>query len=242
MRFSIVTVALNAAKTLPATLQSVSEQRFDSFEHILWDGGSTDETLAIARSFPHVKIVEGRDRGIADAMNKGAAHAQGEFLLHLHADDLLAHPEVLHYVDTTLRLHPALSWVYGLVDVIDEKGTLLRRPPLVPFEAKRLRKYNIIPHPATFVSRALFERMGGFDPDLCYAMDYDLWLRLSSVEQPLLLPTVLAHFREHGGSLSTSEPRRLNDEVYKVRNRYTRGLWEKWRSYRTWKRRGKCTS
>ena len=72
MRFSIITVALNAEAYLRETLESTREQQFTDFEHILWDGGSQDKTLEIASSFPHVKIHRGRDGGLSEAMNKGA--------------------------------------------------------------------------------------------------------------------------------------------------------------------------
>ncbi|MFT5319366.1 MAG: glycosyltransferase involved in cell wall biosynthesis, partial [Chlamydiales bacterium] len=124
MRFSIITITFNSEKFLEYTLQSIAEQDFTDYEHLIWDGGSTDKTLEIARSFPHVKIYEGKDKGISDAMNKGGMLAQGEFLLHLHSDDLLAHPTVLSKVDTFFRQHPQSSWGYGQAEIINSKGKL----------------------------------------------------------------------------------------------------------------------
>ena len=199
--------------------------------------GSRDRTVEIARSFDHVKVIEGRDSGIADAMNRAAKYAQGEFLIYLHADDLFAHSRVLHMADRIINMHPSVEWFYGKAHIIDEEGALLRETPYEPFSAKRLRKYNFITHPATVLSRSLFEQVGGFQPDLKYCMDYDLWLRLSQYSLPLAFPTLFACFREHCHSLSTSEPLCVADEAYKVRNRYVRSLYERFRSYRTWKKR-----
>lgn len=235
MRFSIITITYNAQAYLADTLESLLSQDFTDYEHLIWDGGSTDQTLAIAREFP-VKIYEGKDRGIADAMNKGAFLAKGDYLLHLHADDLLAHERVLSFIDTCLKQHPS-GWLYGRADVIDANGKRLRTTPYIPFEEKRLRKYNMITHPATIVSRELFMSVEGFNPNLNYCMDYDLWIRLAQVTKPFALDAVLAFFREHDHSCSTREPLAVADEAYKVRNSYVRFPWERWKSYRTWKKR-----
>ncbi len=64
MRFSLITITYNSERYLKQTLQSVAEQEFKDFEHILWDGGSRDGTLEIARQFPHVTIYQGADSGI----------------------------------------------------------------------------------------------------------------------------------------------------------------------------------
>jgi glycosyltransferase involved in cell wall biosynthesis len=237
MRFSVLTVTFNAAKFLRQTLHSVANQKGVEFEHILWDGGSKDKTLEIARSFSHVKILEGTDNGIGDAMNRAAAHAKGEFFLHLHADDFLAHESVLLMVDRVLRLHPHLEWVYGKAHFIDAQDTFLRTTSYEPFSAKRLRKYNFITHPATIVSASLFKKVGGFHADLRYCMDYDLWLRLSRFTTPFALATPLAYFRQHNSSISTRQPLRVTDEAYQVRNRYTASFYERLRSYLTWKKR-----
>jgi glycosyltransferase involved in cell wall biosynthesis len=239
MKFSIITVTFNAEAYLEQTLLSVAEQKFTDYEHIIWDGGSADRTLEIARSFPRVTLYEGQDEGIADAMNRGAAFASGDFLLHLHADDFLVSSQALAIVDNALRLHPQADWLYGRVNVIDSKGEYKRTTPFEAFSFARLRRYNFISHPATFIRRTLFEKVGGFQKSLKYCMDYDLWLRLAAQTKAFALPSVLASFREHPFSLSTSEPIKVADEAYQVRNLYVATLYERYRSYRTWKKRCK---
>ena len=239
MRFCVVTITYNAEKFLAQTLDSVATQEGVEFEHILWDGGSSDATLDIISRYPHIKLFQGKDQGIADAMNKGAAHASGDFLLHLHADDLLSHSNSLLMVERTLKQHPTLKWLYGKVEVIDEAGQALYVTPYEAYSYKRLCRYNFISHPATFVKRGLFEKVGGFRSSLRYCMDYDLWLRLAKTTCPMALNTSLAYFRQHSGSLSTSEPHEVADEAYQVRNVYVRSLYERYRSYRTWKKRKK---
>lgn len=238
MRFTIITVARNAERYLQEALQSVASQDFSNYEHLFWDGGSTDRTLEIARQFPHLTLYEGRDRGIADAMNQAAARARGDYLLFLHGDDRFAHGRVLAFLDTAIKQYRR-RWLYGRVGEMDEGGQILRWSAFAPFSHRKLRRYNLIPHPAACIERALFEEVGGYDPELRLAMDYDLWLRLAKIEEPLALGAVLAHFRIHEQSLSSALPLAVADEAYAVRNRYVETLWERFRSYRTWKRRRK---
>lgn len=236
MKLSVITVTFNAEAHIEQTLKSVASQSYSHVEHIIWDGGSRDQTLEIAARYP-VTIYKGKDEGISDAMNKGAAKATGDFLIHLHADDCFAHDKVLDYIATTLVQHPCFDWLYGMATIIDGRGQFVRQTPFEHYSFKRLCKYNFITHPATVVSRKLFEKVGGFDTSLKYCMDYDLWLRLSKISAPFALYTPLACFREHEGSLSTSHPSGVADEAYHVRGRYLTSPIEKIRSYRTWKKR-----
>lgn len=236
MRFSIITITYNAEAYLNETLTSVISQTFTDYEHIIWDGGSTDNTLNIIKSYPHVKLYQGKDLGISDAMNKGASFAKGQFLLHLHADDLLAHPNALLFADSALKMHPEAYWLYGLVNIIDEKGIKKSETRFSPYSYKKLKKYNCISHPATFISRQLFEKSGGFDTSLRYCMDYDMWLKIGKEAPGIAVPIVFSSFREHASSLSTSLPREVAKEAYAVRNRYC-NLLERYRSKKTYMRR-----
>ena len=96
MRVSVVTVCFNASETIENTLASVAAQSHPDVEHIIVDGGSTDDTLAIVARFPHVsRVVSEQDDGLYDAMNKGWQLASGEFVGWLNADDMLAAPDSL---------------------------------------------------------------------------------------------------------------------------------------------------
>ncbi|MEZ5315080.1 MAG: glycosyltransferase family 2 protein [Chlamydiales bacterium] len=237
MKFSVITITRNSETYLSKTLTSVAQQTFLNYEHIIWDGGSVDQTLNIASSFSNITLYQGQDEGISDAMNRSAALAKGEFLIYLHADDLLVHSQVLNMVDRILTLHPTFHWLYGRANFIDFQGKIRHTTPYEPFTFKRLRRYNFITHPATFVRRSLFQKVGGFRKDLHYCMDYDLWLRIAATGNfPLALSTILACFRQHPSSRSTHQPIQVANEAYHVRNRYV-NLFERYRSYLTWKKR-----
>jgi glycosyltransferase involved in cell wall biosynthesis len=168
---------MNSAGTIRRMLESIRQQTFCQFEHIVCDGGSTDGTLAILEEYSGrypMKYLSGPDTGIADAMNKGVALARGKYVLFIHADDELAGPEVLQRAHTLLR---------------QEECDIYSFPVVVPGPAGRRRFYRpirvhwwhhfktIIPHQGAFVHRRVFERIGGFRPELKIAMDYDFFYR-----------------------------------------------------------------
>jgi glycosyltransferase involved in cell wall biosynthesis len=183
---SIVTVSLNAATTIERTLASVSLQQASfGIEHICVDGGSSDATRSIidrwASLEPRIVRIYERDKGIFDAMNKGLAAAQGEYVLFLNADDFLVARESL-----ALAL---AGCIHGGADnpdlivgdvVMGELGRVgLWRHRRVPRLLGRLRGLGMYPvHQAQFSKRRLLEAVGGFDDRLRLAADLNQYYEL----------------------------------------------------------------
>ena len=91
IKISVITVTYNSAATVAHTLDSVNNQDYPNIEHILIDGGSTDETVSIIRAYPHVaRWVSEKDNGLYDAINKGIHMATGDVIgiLIVRLDDL----------------------------------------------------------------------------------------------------------------------------------------------------------
>ena len=89
MRFTIITPCLNREKFIAEAIESVLAQRYHDIEHWIIDGGSTDKTLEIVRSYPHLRVLSEPDRGVYDAFNKGLDRATGDAVIFLNSDDLL---------------------------------------------------------------------------------------------------------------------------------------------------------
>lgn len=218
--FSIVTCTWNSATTLPDTLTSLRTQTCQDIEHIFVDGGSSDATLALLDAFPgNKRVLHDVRGGISHAMNCGIAAASGEIVAHLHADDYYAAPDVLASVDQTMAAKES-AWLVGEIAV-------LAGHQLLPPQARRAYSYQalvsgraFLPHPATFVRRAMFDQIGMFDESLRYAMDIDLWLRLAAIADPVTLPRVLAVFRDHPGSVSSANRLLARQEEWRVRRRH----------------------
>jgi glycosyltransferase involved in cell wall biosynthesis len=222
-RFSIVTCTWNSEPWLDASIASVLQQEGPTVEYIFVDGGSTDGTMERIQTIrPAVKLIRNIRGGVSRAMNCGLAAASGDIIAHLHSDDFYLHSQVLKMVDSAFT-HNACKWLFGRT-MIASDGKLLPENWTAPrFSYSQLLKGNFIPHPATFVERKLMQQAGGFDTSLRYAMDYDLWLKLAKLANPLQLNTPLAAFREHAGSLSTRNKLAAMREDFAVRMRHTQG-------------------
>jgi glycosyltransferase involved in cell wall biosynthesis len=218
--FSIVTCTWNSAATLADTLASVASQTCQDVEHIFVDGGSTDATLDMIAAYPgNKRLLRDVGGGISRAMNEGIAAARGEYVAHLHSDDYYAAPDVLASVAERFE-REAVDWVFGTVQVLKD-GRLTPPHALVPFSYRAFAAGRAwVPHPAAFVRRAAFGRVGAFDERLKYAMDIDLWLRLGAVARPATLDRPLTVFREHAGSVSSSNKIKARQEEFRVRRRY----------------------
>ena len=218
--FSIVTCTWNSAATLADTLASVRRQTWRDVEHIFVDGGSSDATLDMIAAYPGRKRVLYDVRGgISRAMNRGIEAASGEFVAHLHADDYYLGDDVLALVAERFASEHA-DWVFGTIQVLKE-GALVPPWPLRPFSYRALASgYASVPHPAVFIRRSMFERVGLFDEGLKYAMDIDLWLRLGRIARPATVDRPLAVFREHAGSVSSANKIKARQEEFRVRRRY----------------------
>ena len=212
---SIVTVALNAARTLERTIASVQAQSFASVEHVLVDGGSTDGTLDIIRRMarPRDYWISEKDRGISDAFNKGVAMARGRHILILNADDWLSPDQITHSMAALQR--SGADFVFG--DLVFYEGDRpLFRYGGDPDYAKVIgRRWPSVGHPTLLAARSCFERIGLFDSAYRNAMDYDWLLRLHCAgARGVYCPDVVGHMTHDG--VSNLQFARTIEEVRRI--------------------------
>jgi glycosyltransferase involved in cell wall biosynthesis len=189
--------------------------------YIVVDGCSTDRTLEILEQFSdRVTIVHGPDAGQADALNRGFALARGEILGWLNADDLYVAGAIDAVVDV-FGDRCEIGVVYGEADHIDAQGHVIDAYPVRAFDAAILQQRCFICQPAAFVRRTVQAAAGGLDPALHYALDYDLWIRLSRLTQFVMVPRLLAHSHMHVTNKTLGFRREAYEETMEVlRRRY----------------------
>ncbi len=205
--FSLVVAVRNGAKHLERCIRSVVAQTWSSKELIVIDGGSTDGTQNIIKSFPDsIAYWESQaDRGIYHAWNKALRHVRGTWVYFLGADDYLWSPDVLKQLSPHLATaHPAFRVAYGRVASVTAQGELIVLEG-VPWERARLRilEEMTIPHQGVMHHRSLFEIHGDFDDSFRIAGDYDLLLRELVDSRPLYLPDVIVAGMQVGGYSTT---------------------------------------
>lgn len=174
MKFSIITVCFNSANVLSGAMQSLAAQTWCDYEWVVVDGGSSDGTIDLARTFtaaPMQSLSE-PDPGIYDAMNKAIGLARGEYLYFLNSDDRLAGPSVLADVAQALDTAAGPDLLIGQVLFVGESGCVRRSydhvtPCNVLFES--------LCHQGVFAHHSLFDRYGRFDIGYRMAADFD-WL------------------------------------------------------------------
>ena len=197
-RITVVTVTLNDREGLEKTLSSVRAQQGGDCEHWVIDGGSTDgsrELLAdYVASNPYAHFVSEADRGIFDAMNKGIALATGDLLVFLNSADCFTDSGVLEFVSQEWE-RGSWEWGYGAVRYVAEDGEVVSGSLQAPFRRRRLQLgFRFAPWPATYISRELLQRVGGFDDRFGFAADQELAIRAAAVAEPVTWVRFMADF------------------------------------------------
>ena len=181
---SIITATFNSAKTLKDTIQSVLRQTNKDFEYLIIDGGSTDETIDIVKSYEsefsgRLKWVSEKDQGIYDAMNKGIKMASGDVVGILNSDDYFTSDDILQTVDNAFKSHE-IDAIYGDIHFIRDGNP----QKCVRYYSSRMfrpfwLRFGFMPaHPSFYCKREVYERAGGYRLDYAIGSDYDMMVRL----------------------------------------------------------------
>lgn len=213
-RFSVVTASYNRADMIGDAIASVRAQNWPEVEHIVVDGGSTDDTPAVLARYLDIDVSIGPDEGVFDAWNKGFARATGDIVCILNSDDLLA-PNTFARVAAAFARDPALEIVSGPAlnfverddgdwDVVYEH----REAPGPTLAIDRLAIWGPCIN-ARFVRRATFARFLPFDLAYPLGADNEFFLRLAQARpRAAYLDDFVYFYRTHPGSLSMDREQR----------------------------------
>jgi len=202
--FTIVTPSYNYHEYIGQMLDSVVAQDGVTYEHLIYDAGSTDGTLDIIRQYEHVVLTVEPDKGMSDAINKGFKGAKGKWVMWLNTDDRLK-PGSLDAVRAFAQARPDADVIYGAWNFIDGEGNLQRTMPVFPFRKLMLAHYGCyIGSTSTFIRRKTVMDEGLFlNERFKCVMDGEYYNRLASLGKKFVyIPKVLADFRMHGENIS----------------------------------------
>jgi glycosyltransferase involved in cell wall biosynthesis len=218
---SVLVPSLNAGPFVGDAIRSALGQPIPPLEVLVQDGGSHDVTVTTVEAIadPRVSVVSEPDRGQSDALNRAVRRAQGDWIVWLNADDLLA-PDAFAAAAPFAR--EGLDVVYGDFAYVDEGGEItgrIRVPDVFDREQLLVKGHYLFTGAALF-RRTLFERFGELDTSLRMAMDYDFCLRVAPHVRAVHCGATLGYFRQHGLSATSEISWTLVREEERVRRRH----------------------
>lgn len=218
---SIITPVLNRQETIGHSLASVATQSYPRIEHIVVDGGSTDGTLDVVRSFEGsypLRWMSGSDEGMYEAINKGLSAARGDVLAYVNSDDLYFPWSVEAAVEA---LQGRADLVYGDLAILVPKrsGGKCHIQFYRDFDRKFFTYSGALGQPTVFWTRDMTDRIGPFDTSYRLIGDCEYWLRAARSGMRLgHIDEVLAVQVEHRGTLRRTHPEVLDQEWARLRD------------------------
>lgn len=205
--YSVITPVYNGEKFIEETIRSVLRACESlEFEYIVINDGSTDGTESLLTQFSdRIRIISHQNRGESESVNIGIEASRGKYLIIVSADDPLLGPEVFMGVEELFLQDSSLVAIYSDWQIIDTTGVVLEVKRLPDFTINDFLARNLVlPGPGTIFRRDAAVKIGGRRSKWRFVGDYDFWLRLSDEGNFLHRNSVLAQWRQHGGSTSVS--------------------------------------
>lgn len=205
-KISIVIPVYNGERYVGAAIESVLNQTMSNFELLVWDDGSTDKSLNIARHYANldqrVRVITAKNQGLAPVLKKAFAATTGTYVGSVDSDDLLA-STALRETAAILDANPKVGLVYTNYHLIDENGQDrgLGKTCHIPYSQDRLL-IDFMTFHFRLLRRCVYEQVGGINESFKLAEDYDLCLKLSEVTAVQHLCQPLYYHRRHRGNLS----------------------------------------
>lgn len=179
LKISIITATYNSAATVAECIKSVNYQTHRNIEHIIIDGSSNDDTIAIINSVPNriTKIVSERDTGIYDALNKGIRIASGDIIGFVHADDKLFSKTTLSDIVDVFK-SSSCTVLYGNGTYVNNENKVIRDWISGDFDIQKVRKGWMPLHTTLYCKADLYRKYNYFSEKYRIASDYDFILKV----------------------------------------------------------------
>ncbi len=218
---AIVTPSLNQARFLERTITGVLEQEYPGLRYWIQDGGSTDGSLEIiARHEARLAGWESApDKGHADAVNRGFSRIEGEVMAFINSDDYYL-PGALRAVGEAFAADPALDMLYGDAVYVDPGDRPLVVDVLPEYNWEDLRRVCIVPQQACFWRRRAWEAAGGLGRELWFSFDWEFFLKVAEHGRVRHLPRLLAAYRHHPLTKTSTGLDRWMTDDRKLRERF----------------------
>ena len=214
---SIVTPSFNQSAYLEQAMKSVLDQDYPNIEYIVMDGGSTDSSVDIIKR--HAARLafwtSERDRGQADAINNGMAHAHGEILAWLNSDDYYL-PGAISSAVKIFEQNPDIVLIYGDMLAVNENSETINALKYQQLTLEDLLCFQIIGQPAVFFRREVFEKSGELDTTFHFLLDHQLWIKIATQGQILHVNQTWAAARYHAEAKNRAKAAEFGREAFRI--------------------------
>lgn len=208
LKVTVITAVYNGEEYINETINSVLKCAQDiSYEYIVIDDGSTDDTLSILNSYGSaIRVIEQQNSGESSAVNVGINEAKGMCCLVVSADDPLLTPKLFESAIQSFESDPKLAAIYPDWQMIGPTGEVIKQI-IVPEYSDELLigRCRTLPGPGVLFRTAFAKQLEGRRARWTYVGDYDFWLRLSRVGEIRRRPGVYAQWRYHANSTSVTK-------------------------------------
>ena len=214
---SIITPSYNQAKYLEQTILSVLNQDHPRIEYIVVDGASTDGSVDVIKKYAgrlaHWESV--KDRGQADAINKGFARATGEIVAWLNSDDYYL-PGTISTAVKVFEENPEAVLVYGNMLAVDENGQTFNTLNYIQLTLEDLMCFQIIGQPAVFMRRSALQKTSGLDLTFHFLLDHLLWIQLAKHGKILHVNQTWSAARYHAEAKNVAKAAEFGREAFRI--------------------------
>ena len=214
---SIITPSFNQASYLEQTILSVLDQDYPRIKYIVIDGASTDGSVDIIKKYESrlAYWVSEKDRGQADAINKGFARATGDIVAWLNSDDYYL-PGAVRAAVKAFEENPDVVLVYGNMLAVDEHGKTFNTLNYRQLALEDLLCFQIIGQPAVFIRRSALQKTSGLDPSFHFMLDHYLWIQLAQHGQILHVNQTWAAARYHSEAKNRARAAEFGREAFRI--------------------------
>lgn len=229
-KVDVIIPAYNAARYLPAAIESVMAQTFEDWRILLVDDGSMDNTADVVAPYvdklgPKLRYIKQANSGLPAARNAAIANSSAEFLALLDADDVWL-PCRLSESLKCFEGRPQVGIAYGFNSRVDVEGKVIDTFDQAQKHGEgRIAPYIYmrkvyLPCPTVTFRRKCVDEVGGFDESLRATEDRDLWFRIALRYEVAFVPKVIAHYRTSPNSMSTDTGRMLTAQLQFIEKHY----------------------
>jgi glycosyltransferase involved in cell wall biosynthesis len=214
---TIITPSYNQSAYLEQTIRSVLDQDHPQIEYLVIDGASTDDSVAIIKRYADKLAwwVSEKDRGQADAINKGFARASGEVIAWLNSDDYYL-PGAISAAVKVLDENPDAVLAYGDMLAVDEHGRTFNTMHYKSLTLEDLLCFQIIGQPAVFMRRSALQKTNGLNPAFHFLLDHLLWIELAQHGKILHVDQTWAAARYHAEAKNRAKAAEFGREAFRI--------------------------